>query len=537
MSITINENNNNGLLGLSPTSTSTTTITTPSITEPMQEIVRTKTKNTRNNRKTASAIIKVDNGIKYYKNGWMYISIYGTPKQRGYAYGLLIGEEFKEIQETLRFLCLENYGHEWEFYIDVSTKLLKNKIEQDFPEYFEEMYYIAQGIENSGHTHTTIDEIIAWNNYFLLTGYWEETPGKKTKSTREGCSAFICVGDYSKDGGFVSAHNNFSEFIDGQFANQVLDIQPDNGFRMLIQGFVGWIWSGTDFFVSSSGIFGTETTIGGFQSYVNKYPLSCRIRKAMQYGNTLDDYVNVLLNGNSGDYANIWLFGDTKTNEIMSFELGLKYHSVRRTTNGYFISFNAPYDPKIRNLECVNTGFNDIRRHQGARKVRLEQLMEQNKGIIDIEIAKKIISDHYDVYLEKENPCSRSVCSHYDEDAREFMSQSDRPFPYQPRGALDGNVIDSTMAKNMSFLLKWGRSCDIPFISPEFFNKHLQWKQYEKYIKTRENNPWTIFTTYNHKHHNSKKLRTTKTINNTESKKGSKKNKTKKSKEQSTNYE
>ena len=162
-----------------------------------------------------------------------------------------------------------------------------------------------------------------------------------------------------------------------------------------MMGFPGWIWSGTDFFVTSKGIIGTETTIGGFIKYENNIPISCRIRHAMQYGDTLDDYVKILLDGNSGDYANSWLFGDTNTNEIMRLELGLRFHNVERTKNGYYIGFNAAYDPRIRNLECVNTGFDDIRRHQGARRVRLADLMDTWKGKINIEIHFIIDSINY----------------------------------------------------------------------------------------------------------------------------------------------
>jgi hypothetical protein len=274
-------------------------------------------------------------------------------------------------------------------------------------------------------------------------------------------------------------------------------LKPDKGARMLIQGFVGWIWSGTDFFVTSNGIIGSETTIGGFFPYENNIPISCRIRNAMQYGRTLDDYVEMLLDGNSGDYANSWLFGDTKTNEILRLELGLRFHNTERTKNGYFIGFNAPYDPRIRNLECVNSGFDDIRRHQGARRVRLEELMDEHKGKINMDIAHKIISDHYDIYLHKENPCSRTVCSHYDMDAREYMSDPTRPKPYQPRGALDGNACDTTMAKNMSFSLRWGNSCGIPFDKNKFCNEHREWAYLREYLRDRPQQPWTTFTITN----------------------------------------
>jgi hypothetical protein len=220
----------------------------------------------------------------------------------------------------------------------------------------------------------------------------------------------------------------------------------------------------------------------------------------MQYGNNLDDYVEILLNENSGDYANSWLFGDTNTNEILRLELGLKYHNVERTKNGFFIGFNAPYDERIRNLEVENSGFYDVRRHQGARQVRLDDLMDEYKGKINIDIAKKIISDHYDVYLLKENnPCSRTVCSHYDLDAREYMSEQGRPKPFAPHGALDGIVCDTNLAKKMTFICRFGNSCGIPFEKDIFFKKHRQWQKFEPYVKDRPGQPWTEFTITNDK--------------------------------------
>jgi len=444
---------------------------------------------------------QIKNGLKYKKNGWTYISIKGEPKERGYAYGFLVGKDFEEIQKTLQFLCMEEFGREWSFFVENSSRLFNKTIETNFNEFYLEMEGMVEGYKDAG-VETTIDEVIAWNNYFSLTGSWYpkeyESSGRNEGGGKDRCSAFICTGEYTTDGKIVSGHNNFSQFADGQYGCQVLDINPSNGgSRMLIQGFLGWIWSGTDFFVSSSGIFGTETTIGGFNGFENKDPLFCRIRNAMQYGETLDDYVSMLLKENSGDYANSWLFGDFNTNEIMRLELGLNYHNVERKSNGYFIGCNVAFDDKLRNLECSNTGFNDIRRHNGSRKVRIPQLMEEYKGKINIEIGKLIMSDHYDVYLKKDFPCSRTICSHYDNDPREFMSDPSRPLPYQPRGAIDGNLIDADMGLKMSFCLKYGRSCDIPFDKEIFFKENPQWLRYKPYIKSRKNNEWTIFTITN----------------------------------------
>lgn len=459
---------------------------------------------------SSSSIMKIKNGICYDVNGWKYMSIRGSPKERGYAHGYFIAKEFKEIQKMIQFIIYEDIGEKWDFFIEAGRTLYKDKLKTEFNEFYLEMEGIADGI-NAGGTKTSLDEIIAWNNYFALTENWYPNRGdtgsgsstnhgegggsRKGKGQEDRCSAFMATGkDFTEDGKIVCAHNNFSNFVDGQYANCVIDIQPTKGNRILYQCFAGFIWSGTDFFVTSKGIIGTETTIGGFLPFENNWPISCRIRQAMQYGNTLDDYVEILLKENSGDYANSWMFGDINTNEILLLELGLKYHNVKRTKNGYFIGFNAPYDPQIRNLECANTGYDDIRRHQGARRVRLNDLMIEHKGKLNIDLAKKIIADHYDVYLNKINACSRTCCSHYNLDAREFLSDPSRPKPFAPRGAIDGCVIDSTMAKNMSFELRYGNSCGEDFFKDSFCDQNRQWEYLRPYLHDRPHMPWTVLS-------------------------------------------
>ena len=442
--------------------------------------------------------------MSYEKNGWLYISVRGSPKDRGYAMGYLSAKRFAKIQEMLIFFVLETYGELWNDMIKNINYDFHEMTKTEYPELYEEMAGIAEGCNAAG-TKTTIDEIIAWNYYYSMSYWFPFGPMKdimtpearigKEGGARDRCSAFIAVGsDWTQDGKIVLAHNSFCDFIDGQYSNVILDLQPDKGHRILMQTFPCWIWSGSDFFVTSKGIVGTETTIGGFSKFEKNRPIGYRIRTAMQYGNTVDDYVEILLKGNGGDYANAWLFGDINQNEITRLELGLNYYSVNRTTNGYFIGFNSVYDARIRNLEITNSGFYDIRRHQGARRVRLSNLMEQYKGNLNVENAKLIIADHYDVYLEKDNnPCSRTVCSHYNLDGREYMSQIGRPPPYSPHGAVDGIVADSSLIKNMSFVARWGNSCGMPFIKDEYCKKHIQWDTICEFLHDRPTQEWSIF--------------------------------------------
>jgi len=471
--------------------------------------------------------MKVKNGIRYEKNGWIYISIKGSPKERGYAHGYLAMKELKEAFRMLDFTFYEGYGYKREMFSEITSELFGPQIQANYPELYEEMEGITAGAKAAGYKEITLQDIIMWNCQTSIDAFWGQLPefikgnekllakygdlfkeGSGASGHGEGgggngnvnrvggdkCTGFIAVGSYTKDGKIVCGHNSFDNFISGQNFNFILDVNPSKGNRFIMQCAAGYISSQTDYYVTDTGLIITETTIGGFNKFVLKDPICCRIRQAVQYSKTLDDVVKHLTHNNSGDYANSWLVGDTKTNTIMRIELGLEYVNVEKKKDGYFIGFNAPYDPRIRNLECSNTGFDDLRRHQGARKVRLEQLMEEHKGKINVTVGQEIMADHYDVYLNKINPSSRTCCSHYELDDRAFLSDPTRPKPYQPRGAVDGIVCDTTLAKKIAFSARWGSSCGIPFDKTKFCQQNIIWKDQEPYLHDRLQQPWTEFS-------------------------------------------
>lgn len=456
----------------------------------------------------------ITKGQRFTENGWVRVNVKGTPYEIGYSHGYLLAKEIKEVIRILKFTIPNECGYSLNILRSVFFDLLSPLVKERYSDIFEEMNGICEGAKKGGFTDIKLEDIFFWNCWVSVGSILSDLPElikqnnelndkykevfhkglPKKGGAKDRCTAFMAVGDWTKDGQIICAHNTFDNYIDSQFCNVLLCIHPDKGNTFIMQTSPGLVSSGTDYYVTSNGFIVTETTIGGFNKYVLNDPIFCRIRKAVQYSNKLDDFVDILQDGNSGDYANSWLIGDTKQNEIMRIELGLSYVNVEKKKNGYFIGFNAPYDDRIRNLECINTGFYDIRRHQGARRVRLEQFMKQYKGKLDIEIGKTILADHYDVYLNKINPCSRTCCSHYDLDQREFMSQEDRPLPYQPRGAVDGIVSDTEHAKQMGLHARWGSSCGIPFIAQEFCDKHIQWADQRPYLIDRPTEEWIFFS-------------------------------------------
>lgn len=441
-----------------------------------------------------SEVITEGNGYRYDNNGWIYLHIEGEPYDRGFQHGKLVAEELEEIMGMLKGVTYIENGVEWEQLRDTAPELFEGKLD---PELVEEMKGIAEGARSTG-ADITYEDILGWNAYEELTGYYwpEVVSGKLPDLVEQGkdhCSAFIATGSYTSDGKVVMAHNSWNTFYDGQYYNVVMDLVPSSGHRIFMQTAPGFIASFTDFFVTDAGLMGTETTIGSYDEfYPEGIPEFIRARKAMQGSENPDDFMRIMNDGNNGAYANSWLLADSATGEIVRFEQGLEYQGVDRTKDGYFVGFNMPYDASLRNLECTDSGlFFDIRTPIGARRVRLDQLMELHKGNIDTDIARQVLADHYDVYLKKDdNPCSRTIEGHYELDGFEYWQ--DR-LPYSPMGAVDGKVTDSDMAENLSFIGRFGNSSGMAFDASKFLDEHPQWEYVRDYMKDRPSQPWTVF--------------------------------------------
>lgn len=485
-----------------------------------------KTLKVRNKVKTKPKPKQINvNGKRYEKNGWICIDVHGSSYELGYSIGYLLSDEIKKVFKTLEFIFMNTYGLSRVFFRETISELFRKQIKKHYPEYYTEMKGVADGIQynNNLEEKITLDDIIMWNCYLTIDSMitslndlvlkvpklkakygdiFNEKSFINKKRIIERCSAFIAIGDYTKDGKIVCGHNSFSNFIDTQFSNIIMYVYPNKGNSFVMQTSPGWIWSGTDFYISSNGFICTETTIGSFKNFKLLDPVFCRIRKAVQYSNSLNDYTEILSKRNSGDYANSWLIGDINNNVIMRIELGYKFVNVEKKTNGYFIGYNSAEDPRIRNIETNDTDFYNIKTSSGARRLRLTELMQKYKGKITVNIGEKILADHYDVYTKTINPSNRTCCSHYDLDDTPHIDY----IPHYPGGALDGIVTDSNLAKNMSLDARWGNSCGIPFNAHKFCEKNKQWKDYEPYLLDRPTQKWTVFSP-NNKHNRTMKKR------------------------------
>lgn len=421
---------------------------------------------------------------RYDENGWIYLHIEGTPFERGFQRGYLTADEIDEFLKTLAFAEEFDTAKEPDFFVKQATKLFRGKVSK---EYVEEMRGMVAGMQRRGK-QVSFDEMMFMNGFIDLSWYWWP---KERETMGPGCSAFIATGEATADGKIVMAHNTWTDYATGRFCNIIVDIVPDKGHRILMQSWGPLIYSGTDFFITSAGLVGTETTIGGFKGFNPKgTPVFERARKAMQYADNIDQWVQIMVDDNNGAYANSWLLGDTKTNEIARLELGLKHHSLERKKTGYLHGSNVTSDIKVLREE-TEAAYDDVRISPVARRERWKALLREYNGKINVELAKRMLADHYDMYERQKKPGLRTICGHGESD--------DGRIPggwrgaYYPAGALDGKVVNAEMVERWQFWAKWGSSCDRDFRAEQFLEKHTQYDWLKGYLKDLPVESWTIF--------------------------------------------
>jgi hypothetical protein len=426
---------------------------------------------------------------RHDKNGWIYLHIEGAPEERGFQHGYLLANEIKESIRVLSEVWQYQSALEWQWLVQEAGKMFTPKVDS---ENIAEIDGIVEGMKEAGEI-TNRDEIVTYNGYMELLWYWwpsvkDTVSPNSPDPKKQSCSSFIATGSMTSDGDIVLGHNTMFDYY-YPLCNVIQDILPAKGYRILMPSFAGFIHSGTDFFVTSAGLVGSETTIGDFFPFdENGVPEFSRMRQATQYASSIDEWCDIMKKCNNGGLANAWLIGDINTNEIARLELGLNYIGFEKKKDGYFVGSNVAEDLKILRFETKMKETN-IKRPSIARRIRWKQLMNENVGKVDLELAKEFEADHYDTYLNMINPDGRTLCLHADLDPQ-FSGIGD---PFEPWGTLDGKVIDRKMAKQMSFIARWGSSCGMPFDAKVFLEEHPQYEWMNGLLKDRPTQPWTLF--------------------------------------------
>lgn len=448
---------------------------------------QSKTTTTTNNR--------LGNATRVDSNGWIYIRLSGSPADIGYQHGYLVAKEIDTLIKVFEFYLPHTTGKDWAFYKAAAGRFMWKKIDK---EYQDEIKGMAEGLHDKGYKYDSLD-LVALNANIDLSSYYvpwlknSMKPHSADNKAPGNCSAFIATGSYTKDGKIVMGHNNWSDYIDGERWNVIADIKPLKGNHILMDCQPGLIHSGDDFVINSKGIMITETTITGFFGYdTTKTPEFVRARKAAQYANSIDDVVKIMTTDNNGAYANDWLMGDTKTNEVAKLELGLKDWRVWRSKDTAMIGSNFPSDPKLIKEETT-FDVSDKTSSPNGRKLRMQKLVaEDYKGKLTDSAGKAIEGDTYDATIGKTSMDRCVIDGHIEMDPRGEPGWSEAP--YWPMGAVQGKVTTTDLTNKMSFWAHMGHPGGADFLAKPFFAAHPQYKWMSPYLRDMKAYPWTLFT-------------------------------------------
>jgi hypothetical protein len=355
-------------------------------------------------------------GYRYPQNGWAVLHIEGEPYDRGYQHGRLMAAEIENYVAALSEQRTAKAPAEyWDLYRQLVGGMYLHRFDR---EHLEEMKGIAEGAAAAGAKVgnrpidlTDVAGVNLWVELACLDDALRATPDglEDLKASavatlpappqEHHCSAFAATGPATADGKIVFGHITMWNIHQASHFFVWLDVKPAKGHRVVMQTFPGGIYSGMDYYVSSSGLMLTETTLDQTRFDPDGTPLASRARRAVQYADTIDEIVKELTVKNNGLYTNEWLIGDAKTDEIAVLELGTHAHRLRRSSKGewlipgvegFYWGCNNTKDLHVR-LETISSLAGrpeDVAWRPSDRDLGWLSLYRQHRGKIDADFGK-----------------------------------------------------------------------------------------------------------------------------------------------------
>ena len=303
-----------------------------------------------------AAVTRQGSGWRFPQDGWIVVHIEGTPYERGYQHGHLLAREIVDYCHTIAKLrsvhAPDKAWHDLRLFVNA---LFLRRFDN---EYLREMQGIADGAAAAGAKFDgrlldLVDIVVI--NADIEVGFLESAlegtangidresfrgrHGSPPRAARhDRCSAFIATGAATADGKIVAGHITMSDIANVRFFNVWLDLQPSVGHRIVFQTFPGGIQSGLDYYINDAGLIVSETTIEQTKFNPQGEMLASRIRRAVQYSDSIDKCAEILTSSNNGLYTNEWLFGDIKTNEIAMLELGTNTSKTWRSSRNEWVA-------------------------------------------------------------------------------------------------------------------------------------------------------------------------------------------------------
>ena len=370
-----------------------------------------------------ATVLREGPAYRYPQAGWIVIHVEGEPYDRGFQQGKLLAPEIAAYVRCFAATQSDKAPSDgWKLTRTLVNSLFLRHFDK---EYLEEMRGIADGAAAAGAKFDgrnldllDIAALNCWAELMSLDWANDATPTgiegiKFPRSTGTGgatalgrqsmhCSAFVATGPATADGKIVLGHISMFDLYPSLFFNIWLDVKPSKGHRIVMQTYPGGVASGMDWYMNDAGIAVCETTLDQTSFNAAGETQTSRIRKALQYGDSIDSVVEILSKGNNGLYTNEWLIADTKSNEIACFELGTKASKLYRSskhdwfgeTEGFYWGCNNAKDLSVRldTIASTNDRPADMVFQPSDRDMAWVRLYHQYRGKIDADFGKLALS-------------------------------------------------------------------------------------------------------------------------------------------------
>jgi Phospholipase B len=348
---------------------------------------------------------------RYPQSGWIVVHVEGAPYERGWQHGQLLAAEIADMIQSLATVrspkAPSNAWRDLRLLVDA---LFLRRFDE---EYLHEMKGIADGAAAAGarfdgrridlvdiavlncdiEISTLDDGLRAAPNGLERTRFREPQVSPPRGESAEHCSAFVAAPPAAAAGQIVLGHITMSSLSFVRHVNVWLDLAPDKGHRLVMQTFPGGVYSGQDYYISAAGMIVAETTIQQTRFEPAGETLASRIRRAVQYGDSIDSVVEILSRQGNGLYTNQWQLADIKTGEIALFELGTRQTRLWRSsrqewptsTAGFYLGCNRSIDREVLKETVADLGGKpaNLVSHPRSRDGAWHELFERRRGKID----------------------------------------------------------------------------------------------------------------------------------------------------------
>jgi isopenicillin-N N-acyltransferase-like protein len=306
----------------------------------------------------------------------------GSPYEIGRQHGQALRHEI--VQELMPALqsAAGVLGWSEARVLDRHRALYETVFEELVPRAVEEIKGLAQGAE------------LSYEQAFFAATRDGAKPSQPMKSG-EGCTAFFCGRNTTRDANILMGQTKDTPSCLSRY--RIMQFRYDDGLRIVQLNYPGWI---AHIGLSSHGLANTGNSLYAQSPDGDSVPFSLLKRLVMER-KTIED---VLAAVSKLQFENCCVIIGSSSGHGLCIEFVAGRRSVREISQHAYGHANAILDRDLQSLEEPSADTLGNLASSRCRQNNVQDLLNKNKGQLDLETLKHILSDHTDY--------PNSICRH-----------------------------------------------------------------------------------------------------------------------------